>query len=89
MDSVDLEITPVERAVRIVVVYFAVASRVLGPLYGECDSTGGTEFITSVLLERRQPAAKLIGLGRFSLLFHDSGCNNDWELPTQSERWTQ
>jgi len=53
MDRVDLEITPVERAVRIVVVYFAGAPRVFGPLYGESDSTGGTEFITSVLLERR------------------------------------
>ena len=39
MDSVDLEITPVERAVRIVVVYFAGAPRVFGPLYGESDYT--------------------------------------------------
>ena len=53
MGRIDLEITPVERAVRIVVVYFAGAPRVFGPLYGERDSTGGTEFITSVLLERR------------------------------------
>jgi hypothetical protein len=53
MDSVDLEITPVESAVRVVVVYFAVASRVLGALYGESDSAGGAGLITSVLLERR------------------------------------
>ena len=72
MDRVDLEITPVERAVRIVVVYFAVASRVLGPLYGERDSTGGTELITSVLLERRQLVPKLIRWD-VPLLLHDSG----------------
>ena len=72
MDSVDLEITPVKRPVRIVVVYFAVASRVLGPLYGERDSTGGAEFSTSVLLERRQLVAKLIDLN-VALLLHDSG----------------
>ena len=71
MDRVDLEITPVERAVRIVVVYFAIAPRVLGPLYGERDPTGGTELITSVLLERRQLVAKLIRL-RLALLLHDS-----------------
>ena len=62
MDRVDLEITPVESAVRIVMVYFAVASRVLGPLYCERDSAGGAELITSVLLERRQLVAKLIDL---------------------------
>ena len=71
MDRVDLEITPVESAVRIVMVYFAVASRVLGPLYCERDSTGGTELITSVLLERRQLVAKLIRLD-LTLLLHDS-----------------
>ena len=71
MDCVDLEISPVKRPVRIVMVYFAVASRVLGPLYGERDSTGGTELITSVLLERRQLVAKLIRLG-LALLLHDS-----------------
>ena len=71
MDGVDLEIPPVERAVRVVVVYFAIAPRVLGPLYGERDPTGGTELITSVLLERRQLVAKLI---RFDLPapLHDS-----------------
>ena len=62
MDRIDLEITPVKRPVRIVMVYFAVASRVLGPLYRERDSTGGAELITSVLLERRQLVAKLIDL---------------------------
>ena len=62
MDGVDLEIPPVESAVRIVMVYFAVASRVLGPLYCERDSAGGAELITSVLLERRQLVAKLIDL---------------------------
>jgi hypothetical protein len=71
MDCIDLEITPVERAVRVVVVYFAIASRVLGPLYCERDSTGGTELITSVLLERRQLVAKLIRLD-LALLLHDS-----------------
>jgi hypothetical protein len=71
MDSVDLEITPVKRAVRIVVVYFAVASRILGPLYGERDSTGGTELTTSVLLECCQLVAKLIRLAP-ALLLHAS-----------------
>jgi len=72
MDSVDLEITPVERAVRIVVVYLAVAPRVLGALNGERDSTLRTEFITSVLLVRGQREAKLIGLSRLGRLLHDS-----------------
>jgi hypothetical protein len=71
MDRIDLEITPVESAVRIVMVYFAVASRVLGPLYCERDSAGGAELITSVLLERRQLVAKLIDLD-LPLLLHDS-----------------
>jgi len=71
MDRVDLEITPIERPVRIVMVYFAAASRVLGPLYCERDSTGGAELITSVLLERRQLVAKLIDLD-LPLLLHDS-----------------
>jgi hypothetical protein len=71
MDSVDLEITPVERAVRIVMIYFAIASRVLGPLYCERDSTGGTELITRVLLERRQLVPKLIRLD-LPLLLPDS-----------------
>ena len=71
MDRVDLEITPVESAVRIVMVYFAVASRVLGPLYCERDSAVGAELITSVLLERRQLVAKLIDLDLPPLL-HDS-----------------
>ena len=62
MDSIDLEITPVKCPVRIVMVYFAVTSRVLGPLYCERDSTGGAELSTSVLLERRQLVAKLIDL---------------------------
>jgi len=35
--------------------------------------------------ERRQPVAKLIGLGRLSFLFHDSRRNNHWLLPTQSQ----
>ena len=89
MNSVDLEITPVERAIGIVVVYFAVASRVLGALHRERDSTRRTEFITSVLLERRQPVAKLIGLGRLRLLLHDSRGNNHGPLPTQSQRRAQ
>jgi hypothetical protein len=97
MNSVDLKVTPVERAVRIVVVDFAVAQRVLCPLHGERDSAVRTEFITSVLLVRRQPVAKLTGLGHLSLrlngrpgfLFHDSGCNNHWPLPTHSERRAQ
>ena len=72
MDGIDLEITPVERAVRIVMIYFAIASWVLGPLYCERHSTGGTELITSVLLERRQLVAKLIGLG-LPLFLHASG----------------
>ena len=72
MDRIDLEITPVESAVRIVVVYFAVASRVLGPLYCERDSTGGTELITRVLLERRQLVPKLIRWD-VPLLLHDPG----------------
>ena len=72
MDCVDLEITPVESAVRIVMVYFAVASRVLGPLYCERDSAGGAELITSVLLERRQLVPKLIRWD-VPLLRHRSG----------------
>jgi hypothetical protein len=74
MKSVDLEITRVERAVGIVVVYFAVASRVLGVLHGEGDSTRRTEFIASVLLERRQAVAELIGFGRLGLLLDKPGC---------------
>ena len=72
MDSVDLEISPVERAVRVVVVYFAVASRILGALYCERDSAGGAELITSVLLERRQLVPKLIRWD-VPLLRHRSG----------------
>ena len=71
MDRVDLEITPVESAVRIVVIYFAVASRVLGPLYCERDTTGGTELIARVLLERRQLVPKLVRLDLVPL--HASG----------------
>ena len=97
MDSVDLEITPVERAIRIVMIDFAGAPRVLGALNGERDSTVRTEFITSVLLERRQPVTKLIGLGhlsvrlggRLGLLLHDSGCNSHWPLPTHTQRRAQ
>ena len=72
MDRVDLEITPVESAVRIVVVYFAIACRVLGPLYCERDSTGGTELSTRVLLECRQLVPKLIRLNLL-LFLHGSG----------------
>ena len=71
MDSIDLEITPVKGAVRIVMVYFAVASRVLSPLYGKRDPAGRAELVTSVLLEGRQPVAILID-SDLPLLLHDS-----------------
>ena len=71
MHRIDLEITPVESAVRIVMVYFAVASRVLGPLYCERDPAGRAELVTSVLLEGRHLVAILIDLD-LPLLLYDS-----------------
>jgi len=54
---VDLEVTPIERAVGVVVIDLAGAAWVFGTLNRQCDAACRPEFVTSVLLVRRQPAA--------------------------------
>jgi hypothetical protein len=46
------------------VIHLAGAARVFGALNSQCDAAGRPEFVAGVLLVRRQPPAKLIGLGR-------------------------
>jgi hypothetical protein len=64
MHRVDLEVAPIERPVGVVVIHLAGAARVFGALNSQCDAAGRPEFVAGVLLVRRQPPAKLIGLGR-------------------------
>src|SRR5664279_1777786 len=55
---VDLKISPVERAVGVVMVDLARAARVFGALNGQGNAAVRTEFIAGVLLIRRKPPAK-------------------------------
>ena len=48
VDGIDLEIAPIERAVRIVMIDFAIAARVFRPLHGECNAARGAELITRI-----------------------------------------
>lgn len=62
MDSVDLEITPIDRPVGIVMINLALAPRIFSPLDRQRSAARRTEFIASVLLIRREPVAPLVGL---------------------------
>ncbi len=62
VDSVDLEITPIERPVRIVMINLAVTPWVFSSLDCERNPARRTEFVASVLLIRGQPVAELVGL---------------------------
>ena len=53
MHGVDLEVSPVEGAVGIVMVDLAFALRILCPLNGECNPAVGAKFPASVLLPGR------------------------------------
>ena len=63
MDPVDLEIAPIERSVRIVVVDLAISLRVFCTLDSQGDPAIRAELPACVLLPRREPAPALVGFG--------------------------
>jgi hypothetical protein len=85
MDSVDLEITPIERPVRIVMINLAVTPRVFSPLDCQRSAARRTEFVASVLLIRGQPVAGLVGLS-LSRLRRGPGRYHHWPLESNAQR---
>ena len=83
MDSVDLEITPIERTVRIVMISLAVTARVFSPLHCQRNAARRTEFVASVLLIRGQPVAELVGLS-LSRLHRGPGRYHHWPLESNA-----
>jgi len=79
VDSVDLEITPIERPVRIVMINLAVTPRVFSPLDCQRNAARRTEFVASVLLIRCQSVAELVGLS-LSCLPRSPGRYHHWPL---------
>lgn len=63
VDGIDLEVTPVERAVGIVVVDFALTVWILSALNGEGDAAIGAELLASVFLPTGERLTALIGAG--------------------------
>jgi hypothetical protein len=64
MDGINLEASPVERAIGIVMVNLTRAPRVLRPLDCQGDSTRRAKFEASVLLVRRKVPTFLVGFSR-------------------------
>src|ERR1700690_281612 len=79
VDSVDLEITPIERPVRIVMISLAVPPRVFSPLDCQRNAARRTEFVASVLLIRCQSVTELVGLS-LSCLPRGPGRHHHWPL---------
>jgi hypothetical protein len=57
---VDLKVTPIERAVGVVMVDLACAARILGTLYCQGNAAIRPEFVTRVLLVRGQVSTELV-----------------------------
>ena len=79
MDRVDLEITPIERPVGIVMINFAFSPGIFSPLDCQCNAARRTEFIASVLLICRQAVVELVGLS-LSGLASGLGRYHHWPL---------
>src|SRR5260370_231974 len=62
MHRIDLEVAPIERPIRIVVVDLARASWILGALDREGQAACRTKLVARVLLVGRQAMAELVGL---------------------------
>jgi hypothetical protein len=82
MHRVDLKVSPIQRAVGIVVINFTVASRVFGPLNSESNPAFGAEFIARILLICRESMSKLVGLGLGGI---DRGPRRNHEGPLDVE----
>src|SRR5690348_2822350 len=85
MHGVDLEISPIERAIGIVMVDFAGAARVLGALNGQGNPTVRAELVAGVLLVSGETMAELIRLGFGSLGVGASFRNDDRPLDVQAQ----
>ena len=82
--GVDLEITPVECAVRVVVVDLTFALRIFGALDGERETAIGSEFAAGVLLPGGKAMSLLIGLGFRSAAGNDALRHDKGRLETQA-----
>jgi hypothetical protein len=71
MDRIDLEVTPIKRAVRVVMIGFATAPRVLGA-FRKRNAARGAEFIACVLLESREAVPELVSPSLVSLILRGS-----------------
>ena len=83
MHRVDLEVAPIERPIGVVMIDLAGAARVFGALHRQRDAAGRSEFVAGVLLVRRQPPARLIGLG--STRFLRRSPRRDHQGPLESD----
>lgn len=63
MHRVDLKVSPVQRAIGIVVIDFTIAARIFGSLNGQRNPACGAELIARVLLICRESMSELVGLG--------------------------
>src|SRR5579871_2234001 len=61
--GIDLEVSPIERAIGVVVIDLAGSARVLGALDRQRYAAGGAELVAGVLLVSREAVAELVGLG--------------------------
>jgi len=77
MDGVDLEVSPIEGAIRIVMEDLAGAFGVFGSLDGQRNSAVGPEFGASVLLVGGQMMPELVGLGFDGVFRAGPGSDDD------------
>jgi hypothetical protein len=89
MNGIDLEISPIESSVGVVVIDLALALRIFRPLNGQCDATIGAEFPARILLPRGQPTTMLIRPSLFGIQRVDSLFDNQRPLEVHPNRALQ
>lgn len=82
VDSIDLEITPVQRSVGVVVIDLTLALRIFGPLNGKRHAAGRSKLSACILLVRGQRMA-LVQLGRIGV--RSIGPPGDYEWPLKPD----
>ena len=85
VNSIDLEVAPIERPVRVVMVNLAFTLRVLRALDGKREAAIRPEFAACILLPGREAVSVLIGLGLGGISGSDALRHDDRRLKMEAD----
>src|SRR5215471_6176172 len=86
MHSIDLEVSPVERTIRVVMVNLTCALGILGALDRQCHSRGRAKLLARILLVCSKAPTVLVSLCGGSFFARRSEADDQWRLEVDPHR---